>query len=333
MSEVINLIHGDGGKHTKTLIEELFYKYFNNNILLQEQDSAIITSIQGKMAFTTDSFVVKPLFFSGGNIGKLAVCGTINDLVVSGAKPLYLSAGFIIEEGFSMEILKEIVKSMGQTCLECGTKIVTGDTKVVEKGNADGIFINTSGIGYIANGYEVKPIEAGDNIIVTGEIGEHGTTISVERYGINVKGDFKSDCAALYPFIEKLREHFTSIKIMRDPTRGGLATVLNEFSSRCNLGIHLVEDEIPISESVKAINNLLGLDPLYMACEGRMVLVVKESEAKNVLKIIQSIDQGKGAKIIGKFVKGFNQNIFIENSFGGKRILGPLDRSMLPRIC
>lgn len=333
MNEVIKLIHGDGGKHTKILIEKLFYKHFNNNILLEEQDAATFTVIQGEMAFTTDSFVVKPLFFSGGNIGKLAVCGSVNDLAVSGAKPLYLSSSFIIEEGFSMQILEEIVKSMGQTCLECGVKILTGDTKVVEKGSVDGLFINTSGIGYIINEYKVKPIEEGDRIIVTGGIGEHGTTIAVERYNIKVKGDFKSDCAPVYPFIEKLREHFTFIKIMRDATRGGLATVLHEFSSLCKLGIRLIEDEIPVSESVKAINNLLGLDPLYMACEGRMVLIVKESQALKILKIIQSIDQGKGAKIIGEFSEEFNQNIFIENGFGGKRILAPLDGNMLPRIC
>jgi len=333
MNEVIKLIHGDGGQHTKILIEKLFYKYFNNNILLKEQDAATFSVVQGKMAFTTDSFVVKPLFFSGGNIGNLAVCGTVNDLAVSGAKPLYLSAGFIIEEGFSMQILEEIVKAMGKTCMECGIKIVTGDTKVVEKGSVDGIFINTSGIGYITNEYEVKPIEAGDKIIVTGGIGEHGTTIGVERYGLKVKGDFKSDCAALVPFIEKLKEHFSSIKIMRDPTRGGLATVLHEFSSLCKLGIHLIEDDIPISESVRAINKILGFDPLYMACEGRMVLVVKDSEVLKILNIIQSMDQGKGARIIGEFVEEPNQNIFIENSFGGKRIVSPLDGSILPRIC
>lgn len=333
MSDVIKLIHGDGGKHTKNLIEKFFYKYFNNDILLKEQDSAIFTTMQGKMAFTTDSFVVKPLFFSGGDIGKLSVYGTVNDLAVSGAKPLYLSASFIIEEGFSMQILEDIVKSMGKACLECGVKIVTGDTKVVEKGSADGIFINTSGIGYITNGYEIKQIEEGDRVIVTGPIGEHGTTIAVERYGLKIKGDFKSDCASLYPFIEKLKEHFTSIKIMRDPTRGGLATVLHEFSSLCNLGIQLMEEEIAISENVKSINNLLGLEPLYMACEGRMVLVVNEFEAQNVLKVIQSIEQGKGARIIGKFARDSNQNVLIENSFGGKRILAPLDGNMLPRIC
>lgn len=333
MYEVIKLLHGDGGMHTQRLIVELFYKHFNNKLLLQGQDAAILPAIEESVAFTTDSFVVKPLFFSGGDIGKLAVCGTINDLVVSGAKPLYLSAGFIIEEGFSIQSLEDIVKSMGKVCNRFGVNIVTGDTKVVEKGAVDGIFINTSGIGRIIKGYNIKPIEAGDRIIVTGGIGEHGTTIALERYQIKVKGEFKSDCDVLYPFIEKLKEHFPSIKIMRDPTRGGLATVLHEFSALCGLGIHLIEESIPISEGVKVVNQLLGLDPLYMACEGRMVLVVKESEAQKLLEIINSMEQGKEARIIGKFIKEPQDTIFIENYFGGKRVLAPLEGNALPRIC
>jgi hydrogenase expression/formation protein HypE len=333
MKEVIKLAHGDGGKYTQLLIQQLFYKYFNNKLLLQAGDSTVLPAMEGTLAFTTDSFVVKPLFFSGGDIGKLAVCGTINDLVVAGAKPLYLSAGFIIEEGFSMQLLERVVKSMGEVCIKAGVNIVTGDTKVVEKSAVDGIFINTSGIGQIINGYAIKPIEVGDRIIVTGGIGEHGTTIALERYDIKVQGEFKSDCDTLHPFIEELKEHFRSIKIMRDPTRGGLATVLHEFSTLCGLGIHLIEEHIPISEGVRVVNQLLGLDPLYMACEGRMVLVVKESEVEKILDIIQSMDQGKEARIIGKFVKEPEDTIFIENYFGGKRILAQLDGNMLPRIC
>jgi len=333
MNEVIKLVHGDGGKYTQILIQQLFYKYFNNKLLMQAGDSTVLPAIEGTMAFTTDSFVVKPLFFSGGDIGKLAVCGTINDLVVSGARPLYLSAGFIIEEGFSMQLLERIVKSMREVCIKSGVNIVTGDTKVVEKGAVDGVFINTSGIGKIINGYDIKPIEVGDRIIVTGGIGEHGTTIALERYDIKVQGKFESDCDTLHPFIEVLKEHFMAIKIMRDPTRGGLATVLHEFSTLCCLGIHLIEEHIPISEGVRVVNQLLGLEPLYMACEGRMVLVVKESEAEKILDIIQSIEQGKEARIIGKFVKEPGETIFIENYFGGKRILAQLDGNMLPRIC
>ncbi|MCM8712126.1 hydrogenase expression/formation protein HypE [Clostridium sp. SYSU_GA19001] len=333
MNEVISLAHGNGGKYTRILIKELFYKYFDNEMLLDGQDAAVFENLEGKMAFTTDSFVVKPIFFSGGNIGTLAICGTVNDLVVSGAKPLYISAGFIIEEGFLLNKLEEIVKAMGKACLQSGVKIVTGDTKVVEKGSVDGIFINTSGIGSIIDEYEIKPIESGDKIIVTGPIGEHGTTIALERYDIKLKGNFKSDCAALTPFIEKLKGHFSSIKIMRDPTRGGLATVLNEFTEFCRLGIHLFEEDIPISAEVMAANKLLGLDPLYMACEGRMVLVVKEAESQKILESIQSIDQGKQANIIGEFVKEPQNIILIENYFGGKRVLSSLESNMLPRIC
>lgn len=333
MNEVIQLVHGDGRKHTQELIQKLFYKYFNNSLLLQSQDATVFPSIEGKMAFTTDSFVVKPLFFKGGNIGKLAVCGTINDLAVSGAKPLYLSASFIIEEGFPLKTLEEIVKSMGETCVESGVKIITGDTKVVEKGGVDGIFINTSGIGRIVEGYKIKPIEPGDKIIVTGGIGEHGTTIAIERYDIKVKGDIKSDCTNIYPFIGRLKEDYNSIKIMRDPTRGGLATVLHEFSKLCGLGIHLKDDEIPINESVKVVNQLLGFDPLYMACEGRVVLVVKESDSEKILEIIKAMNEGKNARIIGEFIKEEHNTIFIENYFGGKRILSSLEGNMLPRIC
>lgn len=333
MDNVIKLSHGDGGKYTEELIKNIFYKYFNNDLLVKGQDATIFQAANNKLAFTTDSFVVKPVFFSGGNIGKLAVCGTINDLIVSGASPLYLSAGFIIEEGFSLENLNKIVKSMSETCLESGVSIITGDTKVVEKGKVDGIFINTSGIGIVLERYKQKPIKEGDKIIVTGNIGDHGTTIAIERYDIKVKDKIKSDCTSLYPFTEIIKDNYDSIKIMRDPTRGGLATVLHEFSNLCELGIHLMEEDIPIDRGVIAVNELLGFDPLYMACEGRMVIVVEASEAENILKKIQEINGGKNAKIIGEFIKVSRNTIFIENYFGGKRILPPLEGNMLPRIC
>lgn len=333
MEGVIQLAHGDGAKYTQRLIRQVFYKYFNNKLLLDGQDSATFPAMQGKMAFTTDSFVVKPLFFSGGNIGKLAVCGTINDLVVSGAKPLYLSAGFILEEGFPIGKLEEIVKSMAETCMETGVNVIAGDTKVVEKGSVDGLFINTSGIGKVLKGYEIKPIEAGDKIIITGCIGEHGTTIALERYNVNIRGDIKSDCAPLLSFLELLQEDLHCIKIMRDPTRGGLATVLHEFSELSNLGVHIFEEDIPISIGVRASSSLLGLDPFYMACEGRMILVVKEGEAQKILNKIQAVENGENARIIGSFVKGPQDKIFVENYFGGKRILAPLEGNMLPRIC
>lgn len=333
MEGTIQLVHGDGGKYTKDLIKEVFYHYYKNDILLEGLDAAILPKQVGPMAFTTDSFVVKPLFFPGGDIGKLSICGTLNDLVVSGAEPLYLSASFVIEEGFSLQNLEKIVRSMGEECNDYGVKIVTGDTKVVEKGSVDGLFINTAGIGKVLENYYVKPIEQGDNIIVTGSIGEHGTAIAVKRYELKVKGDIKSDCAALPPLQEALKENYDAIKIMRDPTRGGLATVLQEFCELSGLGVHLWEDQLPIREEVAAVNKILGLDPLYLACEGRMVLVVRKAHTQKILEKIRMIEQGKGASIIGTFVEEPKEMVFIENYFGGMRRLPPLETGLFPRIC
>jgi hydrogenase expression/formation protein HypE len=333
MKEVVRLVHGDGGVRTKCLIEDIFYKFFQNELLLEGQDAAVFPIDKGRLAYTTDSYVVNPFLFEGGNIGKLAACGTINDLVVSGAKPLYLSAGFIIEEGFPMDTLSYIAKSMGEVCKEAGVRIITGDTKVVDKGGVDGIFINTSGIGSMISEYRIKPIEAEDKIIVTGNIGDHGTTIAIERYQLKVKSAIQSDCASLYVFLEELKNHLSFIKIMRDPTRGGLATVLHEFSAMSRLGIRLMEDWIPIQESVRSVNEILGLDPLYMACEGRMVIVVDKKSAEDILRKIQSTEQGKDARIIGEFVSEPMNVVYSENSYGGKRIIPLLEESMLPRIC
>ncbi len=334
MSSSIKLTHGNGGKDTSILIKEIFYKHFNNSLLINSLDAAIFEVNQGKLAYTTDSFVVKPLFFSGGDIGKLAVCGTINDLAVSGAMPLYLSCGFIIEEGFSIDLLEKIVESMAKMCIETGVKIITGDTKVVEKGAIDGLFINTSGIGVIIREYEQKTIKEGDRVIVTGGIGEHGTTIAIQRYEMKVKGYLKSDCMPLNKVIEKLEKYTSSLKLMKDPTRGGLATALNEIAEFSGMGIHLLEDQIPIKKEVASVNQLIGLDPLYLACEGRMILVVDEKECENILKEIRQCQGCEDAAIVGSFIKSSNQPIvFIETFIGGKRIIGPLEGPMLPRIC
>jgi len=332
MDNTIKLTHGDGGKDTDLLIKEIFYKHFNNNLLINSLDASVFEVSQGKLAFTTDSFVVKPLFFSGGDIGKLAVCGTINDLVVSGASPLYLSCGFIIEEGFSIGLLKKIVQSMGEICKETGVKIITGDTKVVEKGSVDGVFINTSGIGVKNKGYEQRSIKEGDKVIVTGGIGEHGTTIAIERYKMKVKGNLKSDCMPLNNVIEKLEKYSHNIKLMKDPTRGGLATALNEIADFIGMGIHLEEEQIPIKKEVVSVNQLIGLDPLYLACEGRMILVVDQKESEKILKEIRECKGCEDAAIIGSFVKR-GSIVFMETFIGGKRIVGPLEGAMLPRIC
>lgn len=333
MNEKIKLAHGDGGKYTNELIKGIFYKHFNNNILMSGIDSALFPVSNGKMAFTTDSFVVKPLFFSGGNIGKLAICGTINDLSVAGAKPLYLSTGFIIEEGFPIETLDLIVSEMAKQCEFSKVKVITGDTKVVPRGCADGLFINTAGVGIIQNNYEMKKIEVGDKIIVSGNIGAHGTAITLARYNIDVKSYIESDCASVYQIINELREYYSSIKIMKDPTRGGLATILNEISNISGLSIKLIEENIPILKEVLGINKMLGLDPLYMACEGRVVLVVKSEAADEILCRLQKLNECRDASIIGSVVDDLDQLVYMENFFGGKRIISTLDGEMLPRIC
>lgn len=333
LEDYIKLYHGDGGKHTNMLIKELFYKYFDNEILLRGSDSAIFQADKGQFAFTTDSFVIKPLFFPGGNIGKLAVCGTVNDLAVSGAKPLYLSAGFIIEEGFKLGELECIVRSMSQACEEIGVKVVTGDTKVVEKGNVDGIYINTAGIGIIETDYKRKAIEPGDDIIITGNIAEHGTVIALKRYDIKVKGDFYSDCASVYHIINRLAPFHDGIKLMKDPTRGGLATVLNEIAVMTGMRIRLSENDVPIRKEILAVCGLLGIDPLYLACEGRSVIIVDHSISQDVLGCIRECENGKEASIIGSFDEQEDGIVYLETKIGGKRLLYPLDFPMLPRIC
>lgn len=334
MDGSIKLIHGNGGKDTGKLIKNIFYKYFNNNLLIDSLDSAIFHVAQSKLAFTTDSFVVKPIFFSGGDIGKLAVCGTINDLVVSGATPLYLSCGFIIEEGFSINLLEKIVKSMGKICKENGVKIITGDTKVVEKGSVDSLYINTSGIGIIADGYEQRPIIEGDQVIITGGIGEHGTTIAIQRYDMKVAGELKSDCMPLNKLIKKLKKYSKSIKLMKDPTRGGLATALNEIAEYSGRTISLIEEQIPIKKEVVSVNQLMGLDPLYLACEGRMILIVNKEKCEDILKEISKCEGCEEAAIIGSVTKNISHPIVLLKTFiGGKRIIEPLEGPMLPRIC
>ncbi|MCY6356236.1 hydrogenase expression/formation protein HypE [Clostridium sp. ZS2-4] len=327
----IELIHGDGGKYTGELIEKIFYRNFQNDILLEDMDSALLSVDKGKIAFTTDSFVVNPIFFRGGDIGKLAVCGTVNDLTVSGAYPICLSAGFIIEEGFSLEKLERIADSMGKICEQANVKIVTGDTKVVPKGKVDGVFINTSGIGII-KGYTSKEIQAGDSIIVTGTIGEHGTAIEVDRYNLKVEGNIQSDCAPLNYLLDCLEKYKESIKLMKDPTRGGIGEILNEISKKSKLGIHIFEKNIPIREEVKGINEMLGINPLYLASEGRMILVVESSKAEEIKEELKKQYGCVNASIIGDFTDRA-EFVYIENGFGGKRILNSLDTQMLPRIC
>lgn len=333
MDEKIRLSHGDGGADTQRLIRNLFYQYFNNPLSNSMQDSFVFEARQNKLAYTTDSFVVKPLFFRGGNIGKLAVCGTINDLAAAGAIPLFLSAGFIIEEGFSIEKLHLIAKSMSDVCKHTDAKIVTGDTKVVERGSADGLFINTSGIGMVSEFYTPRQAEPGDEIIITGGIAEHGTSVILDRYELGIETELESDCAPMCFLINGLGENLKHVKLMKDPTRGGIATALNEIAAEQVLDIELNEQSIPAKSEVQAICDILGIDPLYLACEGRMLIVAEKGFGEKVLSNLKALDSCSEAQIIGRFASGHHGMVYMKTFIGGKRIIPMLEDQMLPRIC
>ncbi len=332
------LAHGDGGKLMHQLIEEVFRKKFNNEILNELNDSAVIKSFlpkNSKLSFTTDSYVVNPLFFPGGDIGKLAICGTINDLAVTGAKPLYISSAFIIEEGLEYKILEKITDSMARIARQENVKIVTGDVKVVEKGSADKLFINTSGIGVIGKDINLsqKTIVAGDKVIVSGSIGEHGLAILSARGNFDFQSKTRSDCASLAGLIAQMLKTSKNIKFMRDPTRGGLATTLNEIVGGMDFGISINEKDVPIKEEVKAICEILGFDPLYMANEGKIVAIVSNKDADTILKAMRNHPLGKNSRIIGEVIKTPKQKVISKTKIGGTRIIEMLTSAQLPRIC
>ncbi|MEG0771734.1 hydrogenase expression/formation protein HypE [Clostridium sp.] len=329
--ERIGLIHGEGGKHTQELIKNLFYKQFNNEELIKDKDAAVLALSQKSIAFTTDSFVVKPLFFNGGDIGRLCICGTVNDLVTSFALPKYLSLSFIIEEGFDFKDLEKIVVSIKNTAIIAEVQIVTGDTKVVEKGMADGIFINTSGIGIVEKNIVNCP-EVGDKIIITSTIAEHGTAIAMDRYNLEILGDIRSDVKPLNDLIPILEEYSGHIKLLKDPTRGGIGQCFNEIIERYDIGIRLYEEEIPIRKEVETFNEIIGLDPYYLASEGVMILIVKDEVSESVIRKLKSDKKYENAAIVGEVVNE-NKKVIIENKFGGRRVLKELEGIMLPRIC
>jgi hydrogenase expression/formation protein HypE len=336
-NDKVLLGHGSGGKLSHDLISSLFVKYFSNQILEKQTDSAILELSSSTVSFTTDSFVVDPIFFPGGDIGKLAVCGTVNDLAVSGAKPLYLSAGFIIEEGFPFNDLESVVQSMAEEAKKAGVTIVTGDTKVVNRGKCDKLFINTAGIGIMNKEYshigEGSRIIPGDKIIINGPLGDHGMAVLSSRQELNIKSDIRSDCASLNGLIQNILEVTDGIKFMRDATRGGLATVLAEVAEKRNFGITLEESSIMVRLKVRAFCELLGFDPLYVANEGKVVIIVSAVDAGNVLKVMQEHELGKEATIIGEIVAENPGKAWINTGIGGKRILDMLAGEQLPRIC
>lgn len=331
--EKILLSHGGGGEETNKLIKELFFKHFGNEILNKMEDASTLI-VNGKIAFTTDSFTVTPLFFNGGDIGKISIAGTVNDLAVSGAKPLYLSSSFIIEEGFLYSDLENIVISMKKEMKESGVKIVTGDTKVVPKGSVDKIFINTSGIGEIVcDGISSQNLENGDVIIVSNEVGNHGACILASREDIDIQSSLKSDCASLWKPLEALFHEKIQPKAIRDATRGGISAVLNEWAISSNVGIEVYEKDIPINDKVKGICEIFGFEPYELANEGTIVLCVKSSDAKKTVEILQKFEHTKKSTIIGNINEENKNHVVLKSSWNTKRFLEAPKGELLPRIC
>ena len=333
---VVELSHGAGGSAMATLISEIFYPAFNNDLLLQQNDQAIFNVDAGRLAFATDSFIVSPLFFPGGNIGSLAVNGTINDIALGGATPLYLSASFILEEGFPLKNLLTIAKTMGTCAHSAGVKIITGDTKVVERGKADGVFITTTGIGVIRNQIvlSANQIAPGDFVILSGEIADHGVAILSKRENLNFETNIISDQAALHELIQLILEvGEDNIRVMRDPTRGGLASALNELAEKSDIGFVINENKIPINPSVAAACEFLGLDPLYVANEGKLIVVVAPAAAADVLGAMRSHSLGRQAEIIGIATEDSRFFVQMVTRIGGRRIIDHLSGELLPRIC
>lgn len=335
LSSIITMDHGSGGVKTSQLIDSVFRPAFSNPELDAMNDGAILPPLEGPLAFSTDSFVVQPLEFPGGDIGKLAVCGTVNDVAMCGALPRWMSFSVILEEGFSTELLKRIVQSAAQTAHEAGVQIVTGDTKVVEKGHGDGIYINTSGVGQILyTGLSPKNIQNGDAILVTGPIGSHGACIMLQRSGLGLEGSLKSDCMPLHRLaLAACEAGKGSVRCLRDATRGGVATTLNEFVEGTAMGIRLLENALPVEPQTRAVCELLGLDPLYCACEGRMLCVVAEEKADAVLAALHSLPGGEQAAKIGSADTRFAGKVVLQNTLGANRILTKLTGAQLPRIC
>ncbi len=322
----INMGHGSGGILTQNLIDGVFKKHFTGSLLRQGGDSAVFEAA-GRLAFTTDSFVVQPLFFPGGDIGRLAVCGTVNDLLTAGARPIYLSAAFILEEGLDTDTLETVVSSMTEAAAEAGVEIVTGDTKVVE--GRGGLIINTSGVGLVREDYAPQPCRPCDAVLLSGNLGEHHAAIMSRRMGI--ENDIMSDCAPLKDMVTRLLDAGVAVRAMRDVTRGGLGTVLHELAALHGVGMELTEAALPVSPDVHGFCGILGLDPLYMGNEGKMAFIVGREDAERALGILRGSKYGGNASIIGCITDG--RSVVMKTPIGGSRVVGPLAGEGLPRIC
>jgi hydrogenase expression/formation protein HypE len=331
----ILLAHGSGGAMSHDLIASLFIKAFQNPVLDRLDDMAVLEIGGIKLAFTTDSYVVTPIFFPGGDIGKLAVCGTINDLAMSGARPLYLSAGFILEEGFPFRDLETIIASMQKTAAQAGVQIVTGDTKVVNRGGADGIFINTAGLGRVPEGVDIsgRNARAGDKVLISGSIGDHGIAILSSRSGLEFSTCLESDCAPLNDLVARMLEVSRDIHCLRDPTRGGLSTTLNELARQSKVGIWIEECRIPVKEEVRGACELLGLDPFILANEGKLIAIVGAGEAEKILAAMKAHPLGRDAALVGEVREEPAARVILRTSIGSTRIVDMLVGEPLPRIC
>ena len=334
-SDTVLLGHGSGGKLSNDLVRDVFLPALGNPELAQLNDQAVVRVGSTKIAMTTDSFVIKPLFFRGGDIGSLAVHGTVNDLAVGGATPLFLTAAFVIEEGLPMDVLRRVVLSMQQAAEAAGVRVVAGDTKVVEKGKGDGLFINTTGIGVVPEHIELSADRAqpGDAIILSGSIGEHGITILAEREGLEFESAVESDSAALNGLCAEILQASLEVRCMRDLTRGGLSSALNEIAAQSNVGVELNESSIPVRDEVRGACEMLGLDPLYVANEGKLIAIVAAEAANSVLEAMRSQTHGVNAQIIGRVTSSLPGLVTMKTPLGTSRIVDMLAGDQLPRIC
>ena len=333
-NKTVTMAHGAGGKQTSELIDQIFKEHFANPDLTAD-DAAVLVPPAGRMAVSTDGFIVSPAFFPGGNIGKLSICGTVNDLACMGAKPLYLTCAFVIEEGFPMEKLEEIAAAMEKTAKEAGVHIVSGDTKVAGKGQVDGVFITTTGMGEIQEGVTVggELAKPGDAIIVTGDIGRHGCTILLEREDFGIDADVTSDCAPLWGTVQDILSVTKDVHVIRDATRGGVGTVLYEIAEQSKTGIRLNAEAIPVQDSVKGVCGMLGLEPLYLACEGRLVIFAPKENAEAIVAKLREGKYSSEAAIIGEVTEEMPGRVVVTTEIGAETLLPPPGGELLPRIC
>ncbi len=334
MKETVTLAHGAGGKQTSELIDRVFKAYFANPSLTAD-DAAVLDAPRGKIAMTTDGFIVSPAFFPGGNIGKLSICGTVNDLACMGARPLYLSCAFVIEEGYPMEKLKNIASSMARTAREVGVQIVSGDTKVAGKGQVDGVFITTTGVGELLDGVETSGAKAapGDAVLVTGDIGRHGCTILLARDSFGIEADVTSDCAPLWTPVEAMLKETREVHVIRDATRGGVGTVLYEIAAQSGVGVRLDAAAIPVAPEVRGVCGMLGLEPLYLACEGRLVIIAPKAAAPRIVELLSRQVYTQGATIIGEITAEQPGRVVMTTEIGAQTLLPQPGGELLPRIC